>query len=72
MEDKVAREVKAYMPIPVITPFWDENGNDIMQQQVRRNYERIKSEVKKIIEDEKTRIKHDPELKHLLNENKAE
>jgi hypothetical protein len=70
--EKVAREVKAYKPIPVITPFLDENGNDIMQQQVRRNYERIKSEVKQIIEDEKTRIKRDPELKHLLNENKAE
>jgi hypothetical protein len=70
--EKVAREVKAYKPIPVITPFLDENGNDIMQQQVQRNYERIKSEVKQIIEDEKTRIKNDPELKYLLNENGTE
>jgi hypothetical protein len=66
--EKVAREVKAYKPILVITPFLDENGNDIMQQQIQRNYERIKSEVKQIIEDEKTRLMNDPELKHLLNE----
>jgi hypothetical protein len=70
--EKVAREVKAYKPIPVITPFLDENGNDIMQQQVQRNYERIKSEVKQIISNEKERIKNDPELKHLLNENGTE
>jgi phospholipase/lecithinase/hemolysin len=68
--EKVAREVKAYKPIPVITPFLDENGNDVMQQQIQRNYDRIKSEVRQIIEDEKTRIKNDPELKHLLDENK--
>jgi hypothetical protein len=67
--EKVAREVKAYKPIPVITPFLDENGNDVMQQQIQRNYDRIKSEVRQIIEDEKTRIKNDPELKHLLDEN---
>jgi predicted transcriptional regulator len=67
--EKVAREAKAYKPIPVITPFLDKNGNDVMQQQIRRNYDRIKSEVRQIIEEEKTRIKTDPELKHLLNEN---
>ncbi|GHU59103.1 conjugal transfer protein TraG [Bacteroidia bacterium] len=67
---KVARETKAYKPVPVITAFLDENGNDIMQEQVQRNYDRIKSEVKQIIEEEKARIKNDPELKHLLdNEN---
>jgi hypothetical protein len=67
--EKVAREVKAYKPIPVITPFLDENGNDVMQEQIQRNYDRIKSEVRQIIEDEKSRIKSDPELKHLLDEN---
>ncbi|GHV51838.1 hypothetical protein FACS1894181_14280 [Bacteroidia bacterium] len=64
---KVARKIKAYKPLPVITPFLDEAGNDCMQQQVQHNYNRIKSEVKQIIEEEKTRIKNDPELKHLLN-----
>jgi len=71
--EKVAREVKAYKPIPVITPFLDENGTDVMQQQIQRNYDRIKSEVRQIIEDEKlNRIKNDPDLKHLLSEEKNE
>jgi hypothetical protein len=65
---KVARETKAYKPVPVITPFTDENGNDIMRQQIQRNYDRIKSEVKQIIEEEKTRIGSDPDLKYLLDE----
>lgn len=69
--ERVAREVKAYKPVPVITSFQDENGNDVMQQQIQRNYERIKSEVRQIIEDEKERIKNDPDLKHLLNEEKC-
>ena len=51
--EKVAREVKAYKPIPVITPFLDENGNDVMQQQIQRNYDRIKCDVRQIIENEK-------------------
>ncbi|GHT54466.1 conjugal transfer protein TraG [Bacteroidia bacterium] len=67
--EKVAREVKAYKPIPSITSFLDEKGNDIMQEQIQRNYDRIKSEVRQIIEDEKLRIKNDPDLKHLLEEN---
>ena len=65
---KVAAETKAYKPIPVITPFLDEQGNDIMQEQIQRNYNRIKSDVLQIIEDEKERIKNDPDLKHLLKE----
>jgi len=67
---KVASEVKAYKPIPVITSFMDEAGNDIMQEQIQRNYERVKNEVKQIIEDEKVRIKSDPNLKGLLGEDK--
>ena len=65
---KVAAETKAYKPIPIITPFLDEQGNDIMQEQIQRNYNRIKSDVLQIIEDEKERIKNDPDLKHLLKE----
>ena len=64
----MAKEVKAYKPIPVITPFLDENGNDIMQEQIQRNYDRIKREVRQIIEDEKIRIKSDPELMYLLED----
>jgi len=70
--EEVSREVKAYKPIPDITSFLDETGNDIMSQQIQRNYERIKSEVGQIIIDEKQRIKDDPELRHLLGEDKEE
>jgi hypothetical protein len=66
--EKVAAETKAYKPIPVINTFLDENGNDIMQQQIERNYDRIKSDVIQIIKDEKQRIKNDPKLRELLGE----
>ena len=60
---KVAAETKAYKPIPIITPFLDEQGNDIMQEQIQRNYNRIKSDVLQTIESEKERFKNDPNLK---------
>lgn len=71
--EKVAAETKAYKKIPVINEFRDSTGNDIMQQQIERNYSRIKADVVQIIEDEMARIKADPNLKHLLpEENKEE
>ena len=63
---KVAAETKAYRPIPVITDFTDENGNDCMQEKVQENYNRIKEEVKKIVADELERIAGDENLSHLL------
>ena len=44
----------------------DEDGNDIMQQQIDRNYSRIKADVLQIIEEEMARIANDPDLKHLI------
>lgn len=64
--EKVAAETKAYKKIPVINEFKDSAGNDIMQQQIERNYSRIKADVVQIIEDEMARIKAAPNLKHLL------
>jgi len=66
--EKVAAETKAYKPIPIINEFKDENGNDIMEQQIERNYNRIKRDVLDIIEEEKERIRKDPDLCHLLGE----
>ena len=34
---KVAKETKAYSPIPIISDFTDENGNDIMDEMVKEN-----------------------------------
>ena len=64
--EKVAAETKAYKKIPVINEFKDSEGNDIMQQQIERNYTRIKADVVQIIEDEMERIANDPNLRHLL------
>ena len=62
---KVSEEMKAYK-IPVINEFRDADGNDIMQQQIDRNYSQIKADVLRIIEDEMERIANDPDLKHLI------
>ena len=56
----MAAETRAYKKIPVINNFRDADGNDIMQQQIDRNYSRIKADVIRIIEDEKERISNDP------------
>ena len=64
--EKVRREEKAYRPIPVITDFRDENGNDRMKEMIQENYNRIKAEVKQIVADELHRIQNDPALCKLL------
>ena len=69
---KVSEEMKAYRKIPVINEFRDADGNDIMQQQIDRNYSQIKADVLQIIEDEITRIKNDPELRHLIPQQEEE
>lgn len=63
---KVSAETRAYRKIPVINDFLDEDGNDIMQEQIDRNYSQIKADVEQIISDEMERIKNDPNLQHLL------
>jgi len=65
---KVAAETKAYKSIPVITDFMDENGVDTMKEQIQLNYNRIKEEAKQIVADELERIKNDPALAHLLQQ----
>ena len=46
---KVNAEMKACKKIPIVNEFKDENGNDIMQEQIERNYSRIKDEVEQIV-----------------------
>ena len=59
---KVSAEEKAYKKIPVINGFKDRNGNDIMMQQIQRNYDKIKADAQAIVNEEMRRIKNDPEL----------
>ena len=65
---KVAAETKAYQSIPVITDFADGEGVDRMKEQIQLNYNRIKEEAKQIVADELERIKNDPTLAHLLQQ----
>ena len=60
---KISAEEKAYQKIPVIN---DWNGNDIMMQQIQRNYDQIKADAQAIINEEMRRIKNDPELRKRL------
>ena len=58
----VSAEEKAYKKIPFINEFKDKDGNDIMMQQIQRNYDQIKADAQAIINEEMDRIKNDPEL----------
>ena len=63
---KISAEEKAYQKIPVINDFKDRNGDDIMMQQIQRNYDQIKADAQAIINEEMRRIKNDPELRKRL------
>ena len=54
---RISAEEKAYRRIPVINDFKDRNGNDIMMQQIQRNYDQIKADAQAIINEEMRRIK---------------
>ncbi|KAA6300145.1 MAG: hypothetical protein EZS26_003710, partial [Candidatus Ordinivivax streblomastigis] len=64
--EAVAREVKAYKEIPDMATFDNENGNDTMQEEIERNYNQVKEDVKQIVADELARIESDPQLQHLI------
>ncbi|MBL7734428.1 MAG: YWFCY domain-containing protein [Chitinophagaceae bacterium] len=66
--EKVAAEIKAYKKIPQILSFTDEKGADNMKQEIDSNYKQIKLDVVSIVENEKERIKNDPNLQHLVQE----
>ncbi|MBX9111821.1 type IV secretory system conjugative DNA transfer family protein [Parabacteroides johnsonii] len=68
--EAVQKETAAYQPIPEISSFLDENGNDTMEEQIQANYRQIKQDIIELIENELIRIENDPKLKHLLKENK--
>ena len=67
--EAVQKETAAYQPIPEISSFLDENGNDTMEQQIQANYQQIKQDIVELVENELIRIENAPELKHLLGGN---
>lgn len=66
--DKVAAETKAYQPIPQILSFVNEQGEDKMKQEIESNYKQIKSDILNIVVSEMERIKNDPNLQHLVQQ----
>lgn len=66
--EAVQKETAAYQPIPEISCFLDENGNDTMERQIQTNYRQIKQDIVELVENELVRIENDPSLKHLLGE----
>ena len=66
--EKVKRETARYVKLPQIIDFTDKDGNDRMLEEIQANYDRIRQEVRQIVEDEITRIKNDPALCHLIKD----
>ncbi len=66
--EKVATETKAYQKIPQILSFVDEQGEDKMKQEIESNYKQIKSDILNIVVSEMERIKNDPNLQHLVQQ----
>lgn len=63
---RVSAETQAYRKIPSIMDFTTSDGSDTMQQQIQFNYDRIKQEVREIVDAEITRIKADERLSKLI------
>ena len=66
--EKVSAETKAYKKIPQILSFADEHGNDNMKQVIEANYRQVKADIVQIVESEMERIKNDPDLQHLVQQ----
>lgn len=63
---KVKAETARYEKISIITNFMDEEGKDHMEEMIKENYERIKSEVAEIVDKEVDRLRKDSKLCKLL------
>ena len=67
--DRVRRETEAYEEIPVINGFVNKvTGECEMERVIQDNYDRIKAEVRQIVEDEKTRIAKDPKFSKFMQD----
>ena len=68
--EKVAAEAKSYHSIPEILSFVGKSGQDNMKQEIEANYRQIKLDIVQVIESELERIKNDPDLQHLVQQQK--
>ena len=64
--EKVVSETKSYQKISQIMNFENEFGENTMKEEIHTNYQKIKSDILSIVENEIERIQNDPDLKHLI------
>jgi hypothetical protein len=64
--EQVAKETKAFKQIPEFTNFVGENGINMMEAEIEKNYYRIKEEAQQIVDEELERLRNDPKFKELL------
>lgn len=64
--EKVKAETDAYIPIPEITSFLGEDGKDHMEDIIRENYLKVKTDVAAMVKREIVRMEKDPNLRKLL------
>lgn len=67
---RVKAETASYVPIPEMSSFIGEDGQDHMEEIIQENYYRIKSDIEEIVNREITRIEADEELSKLLSKKK--
>ena len=64
---KVKAEETRYLPIPILTDFKDDTEDKSqMKYVIQKNYERVKKDVRDLVNREIERIKEDPVLCRLL------
>lgn len=68
--DRIKNQEMNYQKIPTLTSFTDYKGNDHLDRAITDNYNQIKKDVELLVKNEIKRIENDPDLVHLLNNNK--
>lgn len=68
--NRIKSQEMNYKKIPTLTSFTDYKGNDHLDRAITDNYNQIKKDIELLVKNEIKRIENDPDLVHLLNNNK--
>jgi len=69
LSDPIGTELELFFgKKPQILSFADEHGNDNMKQVIEANYRQVKLDIVQIVESDMERIKNDPDLQHLVQQ----
>jgi hypothetical protein len=64
--EQVTKETKAFKQIPEFTNFVGEDGINVMEAEIEKNYYRIKEEAQQVVDEELERLRNDPKFKELV------